>query len=111
MMTDRRRFERVQFFCEVSIAILPDGPTISAHSVDVSLGGAGLVTQVAIELGQSVALSFSLGNQSGEEIENRVMARVVNFRADPDVNHIGVEFLELLSHSRNPHLLKKFLKT
>lgn len=109
-MSNRRRFDRVPFFSDVSVTALPDGPTIPARSLDISLGGVGLVTQVALAPGQTVALIFSLPNGSRQENGQRVLGQVVNLRADCDVNYVGVEFLEPLSHTGSPHLVNKFLK-
>jgi c-di-GMP-binding flagellar brake protein YcgR len=109
-MDNLRRFERIQFFCDVSLTVLPDGPTIDAHCVDISLGGAGLVAQASVGLGQAVALSFSLRHASGKAVINRVLGRVVHLQADPDANRIGVEFLEVLSPSVNPQLASRVLK-
>jgi c-di-GMP-binding flagellar brake protein YcgR len=109
-MINLRRFERIQFFCDVSLTVLPDGPTVEAHCVDISLGGVGLVTLAALGLGQTVALAFSLRDEAGKTVVNRVMGRVVHLRADPDANRVGVEFLEILSPSASPQLSKKVLK-
>jgi len=109
-MYNLRRFERIQFFCEVSLTVLPDGPTVEAHSVDISLGGVGLVTQAAVGMGQTVALGFSLRDESGKNIVNRVLGRVAHLRAEPDANRVGVEFLEVLSASVSPQLSNKVLK-
>jgi c-di-GMP-binding flagellar brake protein YcgR len=109
-MINLRRFERIQFFCDVSLTVVPDGPTVEAHCVDISLGGVGLVTQAALAPGQTVALAFSLRDDSGKGIVNRVLGRVVHLRAEPDANRVGVEFLEILSPSTSPQLSNKVLK-
>jgi c-di-GMP-binding flagellar brake protein YcgR len=106
---ERRRFERVQFFCEVQLTTLPEGKVYSARTLDISLGGVGLVMQTSFKPGQTVAVSFLLGNKPGAEIGNRVPGRVVNLRADADANVIGVEFNEPLSQSANPRLFAKVM--
>src|SRR5690242_12567790 len=103
-MIELRRFERIPFFCEVSLTVLPDGPRADAHSVDISLGGVGLVTRAALAPGQTVALAFSVRDESGKLVVDRVLGRVAHLRADPDANRVGVEFLEILSSSTSPHL-------
>jgi c-di-GMP-binding flagellar brake protein YcgR len=110
-MINLRRFERIAFFCDVALTVLPDGPTVEAHSVDISLGGVGLVTQASVGTGQTVAMAFSLRDESGKTIVNRVMGRVVHLRAEPDANRVGVEFLETLSPSVSPQLSKRVLKS
>jgi len=110
-MMNLRRFERIQFFCDVSLTVLPDGPTVEAHSVDISLGGVGLVTQAAVGTGQTVALAFSVRDESGKAIVNKVLGRVVHLRAEPDANRVGVEFLEILSASVSPQLSKRVMKS
>lgn len=109
-MTERRRYERVPFFCEVSLTALPEGLTFPARTVDISLGGVGLMTPAAFEPSQTVSLFFRLQDGYEPEQESRVMGRVVNLRADTDANLIGVEFFEPLSPAGNPRLLKKFMK-
>jgi c-di-GMP-binding flagellar brake protein YcgR len=106
---DRRRFERVQFFCEVQLTALPEGKVFPGRTLDISLGGVGLVMQAALKPGQMVAVSFLLRDKSGAEIGNRVLGRVVNLRADADANLIGVEFVEPLSQSGNPRLFSKVM--
>src|SRR5262249_41378611 len=109
VQVERRRFERVQFFCEVQLTALPEGKVYAARSLDISLGGVGLVVQASFKPGQIVAVSFLLGDKLGAEIGNRVMGRVANLRADADANLIGVEFDEPLNHSANPRLFRKVM--
>jgi len=57
-MIEQRRYERVPFLCEVIVAILPGRTTERARSLDISLGGVGLISPSAIEPGRLVELSF-----------------------------------------------------
>jgi c-di-GMP-binding flagellar brake protein YcgR len=109
VQVERRRFERVQFFCEVQLTALPEGKVYTARSLDISLGGVGLVVQTGFKPGQKVAVSFLLGDKPGAEIGNRVLGRVANLRADADANLIGVEFNEPLSQAANPRLFGKIM--
>ena len=57
-MTGQRCCGRVAFFCPVKLTLLPDGPTISANSFDISMGGIGLIAPVFIERGKNVRVQF-----------------------------------------------------
>ncbi len=109
-MNGRRRYERVSFFCDVQLAVLPDGPTFAAHCVDISLGGVGLTAARAVEPGHTVNLAFTLRNNAGKEIVNRVSGRVARCDADYDGNRLGVEFLEPLHESTSPQLVARIMK-
>ncbi|HEY1602006.1 MAG TPA: PilZ domain-containing protein [Pirellulales bacterium] len=109
-MNERRRFERVPFFCDVSLTALPDGPTFEAHSFDISLAGVGLAAPRALAPGCMVTLSFTLRDGSGKETVNKVSGRVARCDADADVNRLGVEFLEPLSASASPQLMRRIMK-
>jgi c-di-GMP-binding flagellar brake protein YcgR len=109
-MNGRRRFERVPFFCDVALTVLPDGPTIAAHSVDISLGGVGMTIPSAVEPGRTVMLAFTLRRTSGGNAVNRVSGRVARCDADSDGNRLGVEFLEPLSESTSPQLVERIMK-
>ena len=106
---NRRRFERVEFFCEVSMTILPQGPTFWAHTFDVSLGGVGLVTQRGFQLGQAVALSFRVGQGTAKKLGKRITGRVMHLAADADANRVGIEFSQPLSESDHPELVRKLM--
>jgi c-di-GMP-binding flagellar brake protein YcgR len=109
-MSNRRRFERIQFFREVSLTVLPDGPTVAAHTFDISLGGVGLSTQTSLEPGKMVAISFPVRDRSHKTIVNRVIGKVVRLQADPDGNRVGVEFIETLSPSVSCELFNQVSK-
>lgn len=104
---EKRRYERVDFFCRVLLAIQPDGPTVEANTLDVSLGGVGVMTGSVFEKGQLVTISFFLKDRSQKDITDNVMGRVANVRADYDITRVGVEFLEPLRESEHPVLVKK----
>lgn len=107
---ERRRYERIPFFCEASVTTLPDGPTFPARTVDVSLGGVGLVAGIALERGQIVSICFSFRDPDGAEKPERMIGRVAYLRVDTDANQIGVEFFELLNRASSPRLLSRILK-
>lgn len=109
-MNGRRRYERVSFFCDVLLSVLPDGPTFPAHCVDISLGGVGLTATTAVEPGHTVTLAFKLKTSAGKEIVNRVSGCVARCEADYDGNRLGVEFLEPLSEATSPQLVARIMK-
>jgi c-di-GMP-binding flagellar brake protein YcgR len=107
---NKRRYERVSFLCQVTVAVLPSGTPIAARSVDLSAGGIGLITQGTFQPGQVVALMFSLQDATRREVVERVTGRVVHLRADVDANRVGVEFLEPLQESQHPVLMSRLLR-
>ncbi len=109
-MIDRRRYERVQFLCEVELTALSNGSPVQARSLDISLGGVGLITQTSFEPGQIIALAFHLKDTRGREVVEKVVGKVVHLRADADGNRVGVEFLEPLHDSTQPRLMAKLEK-
>jgi c-di-GMP-binding flagellar brake protein YcgR len=108
-MIERRRYERVPFLCEVTVTTLPGGTPVRARSLDISLGGLGLISPIAIEAGHLVELSFLVKDAARKEVREHVAGRVVNLRADIDGNRIGIEFFEPLSQAKNPVLVGKLL--
>ena len=109
-MNSRRRYERVPFFCDVSLSALPEGAAVVAHSFDISLGGVGIVTQTALEPGRMVAVAFSLRDKSGAKVVNQVNGRVARCDADSDTNRLGIEFLVPLAESTSPQLVQRIMK-
>jgi c-di-GMP-binding flagellar brake protein YcgR len=109
-MIERRRYERVQFLCDASVTALPNGAAIAARTLDISLGGVGLLTRTVLEPGQAIAVSFSLRDSTQKEIKEQAFGRVVAFRADLEGNRVGVEFSEPLNESRNPELVRRLMK-
>jgi c-di-GMP-binding flagellar brake protein YcgR len=106
---ERRSYERVGFLCRVALAVRPGAPPLEARSVDLSMGGAGIVTSAALQVGQTVGLTFFLKDARQQEVRDQVQGRVVNLKADLDCNRVGVEFLEPLHESKNPALVRKLL--
>ncbi|MBU4273155.1 MAG: PilZ domain-containing protein [Planctomycetes bacterium] len=106
-MTGQRRYERVAFFCPLQLTVLPDGPTVSANSFDISAGGVGLTAAVFLERGKDVRIDFHVRNGSIEETDECVLGRIAYSRADEDGNRIGIEFLETIRESAQPALTRK----
>jgi len=109
-MIDHRQYERVPFYCDVVVRVLPNGVAVPARSLDLSLKGVGIVTQAAFEPDQLVTISFFLKDASQKEVQEHVLGRVAYLKADVDANRIGVEFAELLRCSQHPQLWNKLLK-
>jgi c-di-GMP-binding flagellar brake protein YcgR len=105
-----RRYERVPFLCEVVIAPQPKGAPVPAHSLDISLVGAGLTTTAGFAVGLEIAIDWLLRDPSHRETKERTVGRVVYFNADTDANRIGVEFLEPISELKTPELFRRLVK-
>ncbi len=106
-MQEKRRYERVAFFCPIRLSILPDGPDLPANSFDISIGGVGLVAPISLERGQEVDVHFGLKNRCGQPAEESMMGRVAYARADEGGNRIGIEFLRTLQLESHPLLARK----
>ncbi|HZU36820.1 MAG TPA: PilZ domain-containing protein [Gemmataceae bacterium] len=106
---ERRRYERVNFFCRVGLTTLPGAPVREGRSTDISLGGVGLTTGGQFAVGQPVTVTFYLRDPRQGEVQDQVPGRVVNLKADMDGNRLGVEFLEPLDERRHPLLVRKVL--
>ncbi len=106
-MNERRRYERLAFFCPLRLAVLPGGRDIPANSFDISIAGVGLVAGLCPERGAHVRLRFLLKSDSAETVEEEILGRVAYSRADEDGNRIGIEFLKLPNESAQPTLMKK----
>jgi c-di-GMP-binding flagellar brake protein YcgR len=105
-----RRYERTGFLCRVDLATGPNSPRIPGQSIDISLGGVGIMTQAAFEAGQMLTITFFLKNAAQKEVRNQAVGRVVNLKADVDANRLGVEFLEPLQESKQPELVRRLLR-
>jgi hypothetical protein len=103
----KRRHDRVGFFCKVGLAEQPHSPGVPARTLDLSLSGARLLTHKAFAVGDQLILSFYLRDDRQREVVEKISGRVINCRADMDVNRIGVAFNEQLSESQQPNLVKK----
>lgn len=108
-MSELRRYERVGFLCRLELAVLPDGVTQLASSLDLSMGGVGVITQAAFSVGQMVAVTFFLKSPNEDETKVRVIGRVVRLAADVDANVLGVQFLSPLTEAEFPRLVGKLL--
>ena len=109
-MIERRVYERVPFFCDIAMTILPAAQVVEAHSYDISLGGVGLVTVASVRAGAMVGLAFSLRDKTGKSVVNQVNGRVVRCDADLDGNRLGIEFLTPLNAATSPQLMKRVVK-
>jgi c-di-GMP-binding flagellar brake protein YcgR len=109
-MIDKRRYQRVEFLCEVALTALPDGRPVSAWSIDLSMGGACLIAQATLLPGQVVTVSFLLKHTAQGKLVDHVVGKVMHLRVDGDANQLGVEFLEPLNESQHPELMKQLLK-
>lgn len=107
MYEERRRYERVAWFCPLHLTVLPNGPALECESFDISLGGVGIAGSVMLERGKSVRVLFHIRNGTKETIDEEVMGRVAYSRADEDGNRLGIEFLEPIKEAANPALAKK----
>jgi c-di-GMP-binding flagellar brake protein YcgR len=104
MFEERRRYQRVAYFCPLRLTVLPGGQTVSCNSFDISRGGVGLVTNVHLERGQSVLIHFQVHNKRHEAVEADVQGKVAYTRSDEGGNVIGIEFLEDVRESTQPVL-------
>jgi hypothetical protein len=93
-MRDRRRYERVAFFCPLRLSVLPDGRTVPGYSFDISIGGVGLMADITLERGEIVEICFLLKNHRNEDTTESLTGRVAYSCADEDGDRIGIEFLE-----------------
>jgi c-di-GMP-binding flagellar brake protein YcgR len=103
---ERRRYERVPFFTAVEIRDFKSGRALPARTLELSIGGVGLVTNGAFLPGDDVTIMFHVQN-AGFKRATEVAGRVIGFSADSDANRVGVEFSEPLSMSRAPELVRR----
>jgi c-di-GMP-binding flagellar brake protein YcgR len=100
---DKRRFGRAPFIANVTVELPAGGSAIDARSVDISLGGVGLISPMPVPVGEHMVLTFHLKTSSGMTTE-RIPGRVVNLRHDDDASIVGVEFAAVLDHKTAPVL-------
>ena len=105
-----RRYERVPFFREVGLAWRQGTAPIPARTFDISIGGVGIFTQVALERGQPVKITFSFTNSKKQKVVETVDGRVAYFRATEDGNQLGIEFLEPVAQNVYPELTQAIFK-
>jgi c-di-GMP-binding flagellar brake protein YcgR len=108
-MIEKRRYQRVEFLCEVTLTALPEGRLVSAWSIDLSMGGVCLIAQAPLLPGQVVTVSFLLKHTAQGKLVDPVVGKVVHFRVEGDANQLGVEFLEPLNESQHPELMKQLM--
>jgi PilZ domain len=101
-----RRFERAPFFVEVTLALPQGGHLVEARSVDISLGGVGLICPVPLAVGSVITLTFSVRGRTGA-VEECVVGRVASLRYDDDASLVGVEFVEPLKRESAPTLVRE----
>jgi hypothetical protein len=104
---DKRRYERVAFFCPLQLTELQSGATVPASSFDISMGGVGLTTRIALDRGKAVCVRFCFPHESNEGVFEEVLGQVAYCRSDEDGSRIGVEFLQVVRESAQPVLARK----
>ena len=106
-MLERRRFVRMPLHVPVRVDVVGGDLRLDANSVDISLGGVGLVGPRAPAVGATVRLAFRLAQGPGTHVEEVVVGRVVNLR-DIGAAAFGVEFQHVLDES-TPALYRKVM--
>ena len=106
-MVEQRHYERVAFYCGVQVTVLPNGPTASGMSFDLSVGGVGITADILLNRGQTVRVRFHLHNGSNTWTDEDVLGRVAYLCADEDGNRIGIEFLKTIQEATKPALAHK----
>jgi c-di-GMP-binding flagellar brake protein YcgR len=104
---NRRRYERVAFFCPLHVTSLQGGAAVPARSFDISMGGVGLTAPISLERGETVCVRFHLNRASGEAVDEDVWGRVAYSRADEDGNRVGIEFINTLREATQPALTRR----
>jgi hypothetical protein len=102
----RRAFERVPFFADVLLTSPVGGHSVAARSVDISLGGVGLICPGALTPGEPVVLTFRLPTGTGVVAEERLLGRVAHVRSDEAGQVLVVEFSAPLSRHSAPLLTR-----
>lgn len=106
-MKTQRRYERVGFFCELTVTSIPGGEAAPARSLDISVGGVGMFAGVSWGRGDLVRIGFHLKDAQQRPVVEQVLGRVAYSRADEDGNMLGVEFLEPIREAMHPVLARK----
>jgi c-di-GMP-binding flagellar brake protein YcgR len=107
---DKRRYVRVNFFCEMTVTPMPEGKPRPASSIDLSLGGVGLYANYSLDRDKIVQIEFHLRDEKHREFVERVMGKVAYSRSDEDGTRIGVEFLKIINDTDTPVLAKRLQK-
>jgi c-di-GMP-binding flagellar brake protein YcgR len=103
----KRKFERVPFFCEVSVTSLDNGCALHANSFDISLGGVGMTMAASLPVNSLVQVGFHLKNNQQKAVVENIRGRIAYSRAFEDGNYLGVEFLDLPTAATCPELTRK----
>ena len=106
-MESRRRYERVQFYCDIAMTPLPEGQTVPAYSFDLSLGGVGVMADVALPRGHLVRLDFHLKDRQQNSITETILGNIAYSKADEDGNRLGIEFLEPIHQTAAAELTRR----
>jgi hypothetical protein len=104
---EKRRYVRLNFFCELTVTPMPVGQPRPARSMDLSLGGVGLFAKYFLDREQIVQIDFHLRDEKHRESIERVMGKVAYSRSDEDGTRIGVEFFKLINEADSPILAKR----
>jgi c-di-GMP-binding flagellar brake protein YcgR len=108
-MIELRQYERVGFLCKLELTAIPGGKPQPARSLDLSLGGVGVVTQSVYPIGQLLTVTFFLGDSICGEIQDPVVGRIVHFAADVDANRVGIHFLQPLTETEHRKLVNRLV--
>lgn len=104
---DKRQYQRVQFFAKVTLTPA-GGKAIEGNSIDLSLGGIGVMSPKFIAVGQTVTVGFPMpGRASGNVVVEEAMGKVIRTRSDEQCTLVVVQFHEPLSRSLNPRIVAK----
>jgi c-di-GMP-binding flagellar brake protein YcgR len=104
---DRRRYERATFLRRLVLEVSGDERRIEASSLDISLGGVGILSPVGVPRGQRVTVAFWLKNGGGETVIERVDGTVMGARSEVDGCRLGIEFTHPLRAELQPLLVAK----
>ena len=106
-MLGQRRYERVAFYCPLQLTVLPNGPAVPGRSFDISIGGVGITTEIALERGTIRPGPIPPAKRSRPRaIDEDILGRVAYSRADEDGDRVGIEFLETIQESTQPELAR-----
>ena len=108
-MQELRQYERVGFLCQLEIAPISGGKPHPARSLDLSLGGVGIITQSVYSIGQVVTVTFFLSDAERGAIQDPVVGRIAHFAADIDANRAGIQFLQPLTETEHQRLVSRLV--
>jgi type IV pilus assembly protein PilC len=105
-MKNNRRHERIPFLTRVDL-IDENGESTRAKTVDISLGGVGVMSPTPFTLGQRATLKFILRDGAQGEVVEQAVATVVVAKSEVDGTLLGFQFVDPLRRERTPHLVKR----